>query len=43
MLWLNGAETWVDVSVGPDGLMDSIVNLVGGMFRTWKINIFNSS
>jgi len=30
VLWLNAAETWVDVAVGSGGLVDSIVNLVGG-------------
>ncbi|ODM92921.1 Neutral alpha-glucosidase AB [Orchesella cincta] len=30
VLWLNAAETWVDVGVSKGGLVDSIVNLVGG-------------
>lgn len=30
VLWLNAAETWVDIAVSQGGLVDSIVNLVGG-------------
>lgn len=30
VLWLNAAETWVDIAVAQGGLVDSIVNLVGG-------------
>ncbi|OXA60099.1 neutral alpha-glucosidase AB isoform X3 [Folsomia candida] len=30
VLWVNAAETWIDVKTGGSGIVDSIVNLVGG-------------
>lgn len=33
VLWVNAAETYIDVKTGGNGIVDSIVNLVGGTFE----------
>jgi len=40
VLWLNAAETWVDIGVGSGSLVDSLVNLVGGnLYMSMESNI----